>query len=332
MFGFWRGKNSSASSICRGIILHLLFIDVALLLQFIYIYKLNDIAELSNLLKMCLTYAALFLKSINFLWRFGEIAMLETSMGDLIRLSTCERQCRRGGLQAHVKRIGMIFNVLWLSSLTTILLGTVTAIYSRSERELPDKMWLPFDYKPTEARYVLVSCYQMLGAVYACTMNTIFDIYPVLYLTVLSCAADDLRLDLITCDDLVAAVDRHRRLESCSRDVGRIFSPVILAQAVCSSIILCTTAFSLSTVSTSQPPLSAFLMQIPPQMEFSANRSMFLRFLIYMLPMLLQIFLPCRFGSALTSSSEKLSGGLIHSRCWTDGDKAMHSTTMIFII
>lgn len=76
LFGLGRMKTSF-----RGVILHVMFIDIYLLLQLIYIFKLNDIAELSNLLKMCLTYVALLLKSINFIWKFGEIATLEKSLG-----------------------------------------------------------------------------------------------------------------------------------------------------------------------------------------------------------------------------------------------------------
>lgn len=66
------GENSSASSACRVIALHLLLYDIAFPLQIIYINKLSEVVvEHSNPLKMSLTYAALFPKSINFLRMFG---------------------------------------------------------------------------------------------------------------------------------------------------------------------------------------------------------------------------------------------------------------------
>lgn len=253
LFGFWRGKNSSASSICRGFILHVLFIDIFLLFQFIYIYKLRNVDELSNLLKMGLTYVALFLKSINFLWKFGGISSLEASIRDLTQLSTCKRwQYRSEGLPAHVKRIRRIFYVLWISSLSTILVGALMVVLKRNERELPDKMWFPFDYKSSEFSYFVVSFYQMFGSIYACTINTVLDIYPVFFMSILVSVIEDLRDDLLAISqhkELVANVKRHRLLKRCFEDIRKNFSLVIFAQAGCSSIILCTTSFSLSTVS-----------------------------------------------------------------------------------
>lgn len=65
-----------------------------------------------------------------------------------------------------------------------------------------------------------------------------------------------------------------------------------------------------------------------PQMSFSANGSIFLRFFVYMLPMLLQIFLPCQSVNELTSSSEKLATRLFHSQ-WIDGGKSLQSSAII---
>lgn len=105
--GLWRDENSS--TLVRGVMLHLMFIDIPLLLQLIYIFKLNDVAELSDLLKMCLTYVALVLKSINFVWKFGGISMLEELLWDLMKLSTCEWRCRIDKLAPYVQRIRRIF-------------------------------------------------------------------------------------------------------------------------------------------------------------------------------------------------------------------------------
>lgn len=253
LFGLWREENSSTLLILRSILLHLLFIEVYLLHQFIYIFKLNDVAELSKLLKMCITYVALFLKSMNFVWKFRKIASLEKSLETLFQRSACEWHCRIEKTFPYVNRIRRIFNVLWISSLTVVCLGLVFAVVNRSEKNLQDKMWIPFDYKASEILYLVVAFYQFCGALYACTINTALDIYPVFCLSILTSATDDLKKQLQavkTHEEIVRSADKHQLIKRCSDEIRFIFSPVILAQAVCSSIILCTTAFSLSTVST----------------------------------------------------------------------------------
>lgn len=236
----------------RGVILHVMFIDIYLVLQLIYIFKLNDIAELSNLLKMCLTYVALLLKSINFIWKFGEIATLEKSLGDLTRFGTCERQHCNDKLSSCVNKVRRIFIVLWASSVVTVLLGAIAVIYYRDARSLPDKMWIPFDYRASEFRYLFVASFQIIGALYACSLNTALDIFPILRLSVLTNVIGNLRVQLSaveTNEQLKIATREHIRIRRCFKQLKIISSSVILAQAACSSIILCTTAFSLSTVS-----------------------------------------------------------------------------------
>lgn len=156
-FGFWRGKDCSSISLVTGVVLHLLFVDIYLTLHLIYILKLNDVAELSNLLKMCLTYVALFAKSINFVMKFGGNAELEKSLkGD----STCNWQCCSDDKsKPYVNKIRRIFYALWISSLLSVSSGAVAIVSNRSERRLPDKMWIPFDYLKNELWFLLVALY-----------------------------------------------------------------------------------------------------------------------------------------------------------------------------
>lgn len=128
----------------------------------------------------------------------------------------------------------------------TVVLGAIAVIYYRDSRSLPDKMWIPFDYRASEFRYLFVAFYQIIGALYACSLN------PILKLSVLTNVINNLRVQLSaveTNEQLKIATRKHVRIRRCFKQLRFISSPVILAQAACSSIILCTTAFSLSTVS-----------------------------------------------------------------------------------
>lgn len=248
-FGFWRGRKSGFSSIFVGVALHLLFVDIYLTLQLIYIFKLNDVAELSNLLKMCLTYVALFAKSINFVMKFGRIEELEKNLEGV---ETCNWQRRSDDKsKPSANRIRRIFYALWISSLLTIFLGAVAVVSNRQERRLPDKMWIPFDYLQSELRFLLVAFYQLFGASYACTINTALDVYLLFVLSALTASVEDLGRQLSaagTHGDLKAAVKKHRKIRENFNRVDFIFKPIVTVQVGCSAVVLCTTAFSLSKV------------------------------------------------------------------------------------
>lgn len=51
---------------------------------------------------------------------------------------------------------------------------------------------------------------------------------------------------------------------------------------------------------------------------------------MYLLPMLMQIFLPCFFADELSRASETLSSALFRSN-WPDGDKAVRLTTTVLM-
>lgn len=137
-----RVESSSSISLVIGVVLHLVFVDIYLTLQLIYILKLNDVAELS---KTCLTYVAFFVKSINSLMKFGGIAELEESLEED---STCKWQhCSDDKSKPYVNRIRKIFYALWISSFADSLVGAVAFVMNRrhqgKENKLPDRMCLP---------------------------------------------------------------------------------------------------------------------------------------------------------------------------------------------
>lgn len=61
-----------------------------------------------------------------------------------------------------------------------------------------------------------------------------------------------------------------------------------------------------------------------------SDPSAFFRVLTFMIPMVLEIFLPCYFGNELSLASAKLPTALFHSN-WVDGDDLTKRSVMIFM-
>lgn len=60
------------------------------------------------------------------------------------------------------------------------------------------------------------------------------------------------------------------------------------------------------------------------------DTALFLRAFSFMIPVTLEIFLPCYFGNELSVASSKLSTSLFHSD-WIKGNKALKKTIIIFM-
>lgn len=57
---------------------------------------------------------------------------------------------------------------------------------------------------------------------------------------------------------------------------------------------------------------------------------MFCRAFTFMIPVSLEIFLPCYFGNELSHASSKLSNAVFHAN-WMTGDKSLKKNVQIFI-
>jgi gustatory receptor len=53
--------------------------------------------------------------------------------------------------------------------------------------------------------------------------------------------------------------------------------------------------------------------------------------MFYMVPMILQIFLPCYFANEVSIAAEDLSMSILHSK-WYHGHRKFHSSLRIFIV
>lgn len=73
-----------------GIFMHLVFCDLFLLLQTIYLIKVDNILVITEILSIYLTYVGLFMKSFLAYYLFNDVVKLVIDFKDILLI--CERE------------------------------------------------------------------------------------------------------------------------------------------------------------------------------------------------------------------------------------------------
>jgi hypothetical protein len=207
--------------------------------------------------------------------------------------------------------------------------------------KVPYQLWAPFDYETNIFWYLVMLIYQTYFALKASSSTVNMDTLLYFLLSISAGLFDELNERILKIDtelktnltknnqqkfqkiaiehenklkdELKRCVDIHRRTFEFMAKVQNIFSPMIFVQAFVSSVILCTTSYTISMVS----PFENF-EKFGQQMTF-------------MIPMVMQIFLPCYFANEVRLACENLSVSILHSK-WYNGNPKFYSCLRIFAI
>ncbi|CAO1433671.1 unnamed protein product [Diamesa serratosioi] len=326
LMGMWQEKSSSKWYKFYGIVMHLINIDLYLAMQFAYlIIKLEDVKELSDVLSVIFSYIALLLKSLNFMYQLEDIKSLIKTLNELIKYSGADETFKtRSKMIQQTKSVQRVFNLFWFFCILTCIVSGFIPFFQTKviNTKFPNKLWLPFDYSTDSYWYWTLTYYQILNSLIYSGVLVALDVLPVVFMSFAASLVDELALritkignEAICCntttkrsikiiqqkrheankEELRRCIESHLKIKEFVGKTGNIFSTMIIIQGLMSSIILCTCAFQLT------------LMVIINEV------SLFLWLFFYMISMVLEIFLPCYYGSKIMISSEQLSTSLFSS-------------------
>ncbi|CAO1308353.1 unnamed protein product [Diamesa tonsa] len=326
--GLWQDENSSWIYRLYGLVVHLICIDLYVFMQIIYlIYMFEDVNDFSHVLGGVVIYIVIILKTSNFLYELKQIKMLIVMMENLIKF-TENGDKQRPLLQKQVLRDHKVFKIFLANCVVSAWLAIIVIIVYHHEHRLPYKTWAPVDYHNNKNWYWVLAVYQILGPTCGACIVATLDMLPVFFICVATGLIKELcqrissigtkeiklimepptnlRTKLLLLSkqrlieeehlkELLNCIEIHKEIKKFALKSGEIFSTMIFAQGVSSSINMCTAAFQLSLIS-----------PIKDTMEF-------LHLIIYLTAIILEIFLPCYYGNNLSFISEKLSTKLFHT-------------------
>lgn len=287
--GMLQTSRSTKGHKIYGIICHFIFIELFMILQlgyFIESKKMNDFASLMTLFP---TFIALIVKNTNFMMK---IDRFERLVVDIHKLATEEFNGSKK-LEKHKKRAGKLLKTYVSIGLTTSTLAMANPIL---HHHWAFPMWLPFNLSNSTIPFWIISIYQSIDSYAYGTVNEIFDMIPIFLMSFVVGMLEELseRLEKIkkrktlnpdgsinvapmqdNTEELLKCIEIHKRIQEVNKEIEEIFSNVILFQGIMSSMVLCTTVYTMTIVS------------------IKKSFALFCELLVYMMVMTLQILMPC---------------------------------------
>jgi hypothetical protein len=347
--GMWQDGNQSWTYFILGYLVHFSFIELCLLGELICAYHDESLVDLIETLGLTFTYIAEMLKCWNFFLKLKIIQKAFETLQELVEFSADERWKNRQHLKSKTSFGFKVYKIFWASAWTTCF---ASAIVPFTTHTLPYKVWFPFDTQTSFVGFWGASIYLAVSSFVVSAIDISLDTLPVFFMVFAIGLTNELseRLAAIgkirkkedTAEEFKKCIEIHWKIKKLVEEVQQIFSSVILVQGFFSSLILCMGTFSMSTVSFIRfralhlhrkclnlviRPQISLIFELRPQVT---DVSVFFRITTLMIPMILEIFLPCYFGNELSIASSKLSTALFHSD-WTNCDKKLRQSMKIFI-
>lgn len=257
VLGMWMDNESSKAYIVYGTLMHVFIIDLGLTMGIAYLFEYETIDDFASLMSLLPTYIALCCKSLN-------VFAKSTQIYDIIRmteelLKSCPEDTE---LKKRIGTINKIFNGEIAAAVATITTGAFMSVY-----QLPMKMVFPYDMN-TSFNYWISAIYQTFDAMYCSVIVVSIDVltllpmcYAAWFLKVLSDRLQSIGNDKLSpnrsedekknYDELINCIHFQMKIEEYIELIRETFSTALLVQAMMSTLILCTTAFSLTVVNIS---------------------------------------------------------------------------------
>ncbi|CRL02775.1 CLUMA_CG016006, isoform A [Clunio marinus] len=204
-----------------------------------------------------------------------------------------------------------IYLMLWSSALVMCTAGVFVPFINH---KLPYKVWFPFetDIEKNELGFWVASFLVVFNSFFGSAIDMALDILPVTFMAFAIGLLNELseRIKKVrTYDDLVQCVVIHRKIKLFVNEIYENFATAIFIQGIMSSLILCTGVFTMSV---------------------TKSTADFIQITTFIIPMVLEIFLPCYFGNELSIASSELTSSMFQSK-WIEGDSKLKKTLMIFM-
>ncbi|XP_070491031.1 odorant receptor 94b-like [Chironomus tepperi] len=240
-------------------------------------------------------------------------------------------------MKKRMKKLKIVFFIYWSTCPFTINLAFITAIMAAKEPPYMThyKLYAPpfFNFEQNYSYFILAELYAKIGAEFAASTAVILDFLGCFFFSMGAGLLEELGArianietelkekitienglmyhktekehDNETVKELKKCIIIHAKIKKFLEAAQSLVSPIIYIQVVISTAVICMTCYTISMFSSRQ---------------FSSYESVWavLRQITYMMPMGLQIFIPCYFGNEIMIAAEKFSLEIFHSK-WYDG-------------
>lgn len=267
--GMWQDGNQSWRYFFLGFLAHLCFLALYLM-GFIYTIKAETLVEFIDGVGLSTLYLGILCKSCNFFFNLKLIKKSLRTLENLLVLSSDLRFPIRSHVKVQVSLAFKTFKVFWLFACTTCFSAIFVPIFAH---ELPYKVWFPFETDNTTIVFWLASFYLVFNSFVLSAVDVALIILPVIFMSFATGLINELaeRLSEIgnetkpkksyyqnqlktshdkrSLSELIICIKIHQNINEFVREIEENFSLATFIQGFLSSVILCTSAFTMSVVS-----------------------------------------------------------------------------------
>lgn len=248
---------------------HMFFVDFSLISTLMYFTTFKDLEDFSEAFGMLPTFVGEFLKTINFIFKKRQIELLMKSLQDLIEHDEWIETSKGRKLQRRIAQIDKIFKLFLIGVFLSL---TFSSFVPFTSHKVPYKMWLPWDYNQNEIAFWVMAFYQVVIGFIVAPAVIILDTIPAFVMSFVTGLIEELndRLEQITLNSIKKQIDGkssrclidkfsldelekciviQQKIKSLVKEIGDVFGAILWVQGFMSTLILCTTSFSLTVVS-----------------------------------------------------------------------------------
>uniref|UniRef100_A0A182QG13 Odorant receptor n=1 Tax=Anopheles farauti TaxID=69004 RepID=A0A182QG13_9DIPT len=249
------------------------------------------------------TEIVMLLKALITYYKFDQLCNLYqlTRGADFHPLDEAEQKLHRKG----VGEINYYFQLYMLTA--HLAVGSSLLYLLQKDYRMPYFPWMfGIKYGPTErVNFGIIFGYQVLGMYFHMLINVAIDVQLCYLLGTIG-----IQLDLIGKrfrmlgtskefeESFVGLTKHYQKIHRMVREIEELYSPAFFAQFSASGLVICATAFQASSM-------------------FNLSELTALQNLFYMLAMMFQMFLPCRFGNEVTRKSDALKVAIYSSEWYS---------------
>ncbi len=254
-----------------GTINHLTLTDLSLFLQTVYLINAKDIEMISDVLSIYLTCIGLVTKTTVVIYHFKDIQNLIDESKQLILHFEKEFSQFASKLRPRMKKSKIVSCFCFLSCVLSLSSALFLGPSFKAPYRIPFALWSPVEYENSFSIFLLLWLLEFFSSVFPSIVVIAADMLVVNFFSLAAGLLEELADFIKTIDtklpigkqNLIGAIDWHdannlKELKKCIEIHSRIkkiifasqkiFSIMIFAQFVISSITVCTTAYMTSLV------------------------------------------------------------------------------------
>jgi len=256
--GMWIDKSATKANFIFGLLMHLFGIDLYLLFQLLYISEITTVLEFSDHFGIMFIYVLIWFRSFFIMFRTQEIIALKIELEELIAFCENTKIPLRSKLQARTDQILKVLKnclILMVFICAMETLGLMLNVINGPPYILRPILWFPFDYENSLFCFGCLGTYQVASVALYGSVNLANDIMPSFFFNTTAGLLEELndRIEMLkengNMRELEKCIEIHIKIRNFVTNAEKFYSPIFFIHGLLLLIILCTTAFSLSTVS-----------------------------------------------------------------------------------